>query len=237
MDDKIQEEKLLETTIDMLITRVQDLKNSLTTFIFKLEHENPSWPQMLDSFAVLSGQINTLNKIMKDERMPIFRNLVLFPILVSLDRDESLEKATEGRIQAFSHEVVPDALRTKYEPDVEKEETKFEKKAIELSEEEARHQINELNELASTMIDIITTAREDWESENTTKDTPTVPSVGDTNILLNAILNGTALRKRQSSASLDSDQRSSHGKASSTAKAGLRAHPYAGHLSQRTSQK
>ena len=39
----------------------------------------------------LSGQINTLSKMMKDERMPVLRNLVLFPILVSLDRDESLE--------------------------------------------------------------------------------------------------------------------------------------------------
>ena len=33
---------------------------------------------------------------------------------------------------------VPDALRTKYEPDVEKEEAKFSKKAMNLTPEEAQ---------------------------------------------------------------------------------------------------
>ena len=35
--------------------------------------------------------MNTLNKLIKGDRIPILRNLVLFPILVSLDKDESLE--------------------------------------------------------------------------------------------------------------------------------------------------
>ena len=41
--------------------------------------------------VLLQGQMNTLNKMIKGERIPILRNLVLFPILVSLDRDELLE--------------------------------------------------------------------------------------------------------------------------------------------------
>lgn len=243
MDEKIIEEKLLEATLDMLLTRVQDLKNSLTTFLMKLEHEQPNWPQMLDSFAVLSGQINTLSKMMKDERMPIFRNLMLFPILVSLDRDESLEKATDGRIQVFSHDVVPDALRTKYEPEVEKEEARFTKKAMELSPDETQHQIDNLNELATTMLDMISSAREDWESENTMKKDFVAPSVGDTNILFGAITQGTGLRRKSSSASLESgsahDQKTGTalGKAQSSSKANVRGHPYAGHSGQRATLK
>ena len=35
--------------------------------------------------------MNTVNKLIKGDRIPTLRNLVLFPILVSLDKDESLE--------------------------------------------------------------------------------------------------------------------------------------------------
>ncbi|XP_065069872.1 mediator of RNA polymerase II transcription subunit 8-A-like isoform X2 [Rhopilema esculentum] len=244
MGEKLQEERQLETTIDMLITRVQDLKTTLTSFLFKLEHENPNWPQMLDSFAVLSGQINTLNKMIKGERIPILRNLVLFPIMVSLDRDESLEKGTEGRIQSFSHEVVPDALRTKYEPDVEKEEARFAKNAADLSPEEAQRQISTLNELTSHIVDMISTAREEWDSENTSKKIAITPSANDTNILLNAISSGTGLRRRPSvsvESGPTSDQKANtaalHNKAQSSMKANVRSHPYAGHQAPRGQQK
>ena len=47
--------------------------------------------------------MNTVNKLIKGDRIPTLRNLVLFPILVSLDKDESLE------VSVFSY---PTALIT-----------------------------------------------------------------------------------------------------------------------------
>ena len=46
---------------------------------------------MLDNFALLSGQISSLNRLMKNEKMPIFRNYALLPLVLSPDRDPQLE--------------------------------------------------------------------------------------------------------------------------------------------------
>lgn len=45
---------------------------------------------MLDSFALLSGQLNTLNKVLKHEKTPLLRNQVIIPLVLSPDRDEEI---------------------------------------------------------------------------------------------------------------------------------------------------
>ena len=47
-------------------------------------------PSVLDNFALLSGQLNTINKLLKNEKTPSFRNQVIIPLLLSPDRDEDL---------------------------------------------------------------------------------------------------------------------------------------------------
>ena len=85
------DEKMIETTLENLIGRINDIKISLHNFLGKLQHEHLSWPQVLDNFALLSGQINTLNKLLSNERMPALRNLCILPIKVSMDKDDELE--------------------------------------------------------------------------------------------------------------------------------------------------
>uniref|UniRef100_A0A674K3F7 Mediator of RNA polymerase II transcription subunit 8 n=1 Tax=Terrapene triunguis TaxID=2587831 RepID=A0A674K3F7_9SAUR len=119
-----REEKQLELSLEALISQVADLKNSLVSFIYKLENEYDrlTWPSVLDSFALLSGQLNTLNKVLKHEKTPLMRNQVIIPLVLSPDRDEEIMRQTEGRVPVFSHEVVPDHLRTKPDPEVEEQE-------------------------------------------------------------------------------------------------------------------
>lgn len=38
-----KEEKALEMVLDALITRAQDLKNSISSFVLKLENESLNW--------------------------------------------------------------------------------------------------------------------------------------------------------------------------------------------------
>ncbi|CAL1295552.1 unnamed protein product [Larinioides sclopetarius] len=120
-----KEEKALDMVVEALINRCQDLKNIISSFIMKLENENLSWPHVLDNFALISGQVNTVLKILRNEKSPALRNRVLLPLLLNPDRDEELAKMTENRVQAFNHEIVPDYLRTKPDPEIEAREQQF----------------------------------------------------------------------------------------------------------------
>ena len=46
---------------------------------------------MLDNYALLSGQLNSLKQMLRGDKMPLLRNYVLFPILLSQDPDPHLE--------------------------------------------------------------------------------------------------------------------------------------------------
>merc|ERR1712002_410331 len=105
-------------SVEALLARVHEIKNSIANFVMKLEHEyeHLSWPSVLNSFALISSQLASLNKLLQDERTPQFRNYVLLPLALSQESDMELQKATGGRVTAFTHDVVPHHLRTKPEP-------------------------------------------------------------------------------------------------------------------------
>ncbi|XP_077981522.1 mediator of RNA polymerase II transcription subunit 8-like [Glandiceps talaboti] len=195
------QEKALETSLDAMLSRVQDLKNSITQFIMKLEHEHEtlSWPSVLDSFALLSSQINTLNKVLKSDKIPAMRNFILLPLVLAPERDEELEKMTEGRVPAFNHEVVPNYLRTKPEPDLDEKEHQLSSSASQLTPEMVQQQVTSLNKIASNLIDLINSSRNEWDVESTGLRTamPTMSSLADTNALIAAISFGKNLKQHR----------------------------------------
>ncbi|KAL3245028.1 hypothetical protein MRX96_018419 [Rhipicephalus microplus] len=89
-----REEKALDVALDAMISRTQDLKNSIASFIIKLEteYETLQWPSVLNSFALLSGQLNTLMKVLRNEKTPPLRNRILLPLFLNPERDEELAK-------------------------------------------------------------------------------------------------------------------------------------------------
>ena len=56
---------------------------------------------------------------MKNEKTPLLRNYLTLPLQLSAEADDQLLRATEQRVPAFSHDFVPNLLRTKPEPEVE----------------------------------------------------------------------------------------------------------------------
>lgn len=54
-----REEKQLESALESIIQRVNDLKQSLASMILKVENEyDPmNWPSFLDNYALISGQV------------------------------------------------------------------------------------------------------------------------------------------------------------------------------------
>lgn len=47
-------------------------------------------PSVLDNFGLLSGQLNTINKMLKNEKTPSFRSQVIIPLLLSQKPDDDL---------------------------------------------------------------------------------------------------------------------------------------------------
>lgn len=197
-----RDEKLFEPSVDAVTQRVQELRNSITSFIVKLEQEHPviSWPTVLDNFALLSGHISTLNRLLSSDKMPAFKNYAVIPLALSPGRDTELEKLTEGRVPCFNHEVAPSYLRTKPEPGVEDKMAQLITRSSQLSQDAFQRQSNALNRLTSSMLEIIRSSRETCESEMVRQMTMAqMSSQADTNALIAATVHGKGLKPSQPS--------------------------------------
>ncbi|XP_005102532.2 mediator of RNA polymerase II transcription subunit 8 [Aplysia californica] len=193
-----KEEKQLDSSLDDLIHRVRELKQSIASFIYKLEndYQNITWPSLMESFGVLSSGLSTTKRLLKTEKMPLLRNYVLFPILLSPDRDPHLEKLTEGRVLAFNHEVVPDYLRTKPEPEVEEKVQLLSVKASSITPEMAQKQLTMLNKITSNVLDLINASSDVLDKDSSQKNAlPQTSSASETNMLIAAVTKGMRLRR------------------------------------------
>lgn len=74
-------------------------------------------------------QLTSLSKILAHDKAPNLRNLTVLPLRLSPEKDEELLRLTEGRIPTFAHDLVPDYLRTKLEPQAEQKMMQLEAKA------------------------------------------------------------------------------------------------------------
>jgi len=192
-----REEKALEAALDAFSQRLSDLKQSIGQTLQKLElgHEVISWPSLLDSYALLSSQLNTLLRVLRHEKTPFLRTRVTLPLLLSPERDEELARLTEGRVPAFAHDLVPNYLRTKHLPEVEARLQAIETKAASVSTDAAQKQVTAMNKVVNNLLDTITQARDDWESESARAQLAQTSSVADTHQLIAAIGTGKGLKR------------------------------------------
>ncbi|XP_075037805.1 mediator of RNA polymerase II transcription subunit 8 [Mixophyes fleayi] len=193
-----REEKQLETSLETLIVQISDIKNSLAGFIYKLEneYERLTWPSVLDNFALLSGQLNTLNKVLKNEKTPLLKNQVIIPLLLTPDRDEEIMRLTEGRVPVFSHEVVPDHLRTKPDPEVEEQEKQLSTEAARITPEAAQKQVQSMNKMCSNLLEKL--IKEDRDSDVASlRQNKQTYNPADTNALVAAVAFGKGLSNRR----------------------------------------
>lgn len=191
-----REEKQLEAVVETLILRVADLKNALHAFIHRMENEYEliSWTQFVDSYVVFSAQINNLMKILRNDKTPPLHNRVLFPLLLSPDIDEELMKLTEGRVQSFNHDMVPDYLRTKPEPEIEAKESVINGKVCNLSADQSQKQLTSANKIVNNMTDLIKNSRDEWETETNRQNQNQTCLMTDTTALIAAITFGKGLK-------------------------------------------
>ncbi|XP_067002972.1 mediator of RNA polymerase II transcription subunit 8 isoform X2 [Anabrus simplex] len=192
-----REEKQLDAALEAIIMRVNDLKNSIGSMLFKLEHEYETlnWPTFLDNFALMSGHLTALSKMLSHDKCPPLRSLTVLPLRLSPERDEELMRLTENRVSTFSHDLVPDYLRTKPEPEVEQKMFQMEHKAASQSYETAQKQIAAYTKVVNHVWDIVSKSREEWESESGARSgTNQTSSVADTHALVAAVGMGKGLK-------------------------------------------
>lgn len=192
-----REEKQLETTLDAVLSRLNDLKLSVGAMIRKLEteYETINWPTFLDNFALISSHLTGLSKILAKELGPPLRNRTVLPLMVLPERDEALWNLTEGRVPVFSHDIVPDYLRTKPDPIAEQKMLQNEQKAANLTPENAMKQVTQYNKVVSHILDIVSKAREEWEIESSSRaGVQQTSSMSDTHALVAAISVGKNLK-------------------------------------------
>lgn len=149
-----REEAILEASVDTLISRCQELKQSIAAFIIKLETEYDlmNWQSFLDNYALISGQINNMMKVIKSDRTPSYKNRIVLPLLLSPDHDEELFKMTEGRVAMFNHDMCPDYLRTKPIPEIEAAEKKTLDKMSKIPAENVNKMINNSNKIVNKLL-------------------------------------------------------------------------------------
>lgn len=99
----------------------------------------------------------------------LLRNRTFLPLTLSQDRDEHLVQITEGRVPVFSHDIVPDYLRTKPDPTAEARMIAHEQKANSLNADTANKQVMQFNKVVGHISDIISEHRDKFETESSAR--------------------------------------------------------------------
>ena len=160
-----REAKALEAASESLLARINEVKGTIAGLVAKLETDpHLNWPSFLDSYALVSGQLNSLLKTVKHERTPTLKRYICLPLHLSPERDEDLHKLTEGRVATFSHDLVPDYLRTKPDPEVEQKHNSYESRAAALNPDAAAKQVAVMNKINNSALKNLTGEREALES-------------------------------------------------------------------------
>jgi len=227
-----REQKQLEAGTEALSGRVTDLKKSLGQLILKLETDpNLNWHSFLDNYGIITGQMNSLLKQMKHEKTPPLKKYITLPLLLSPDRDEELVKLTEHRVTTFSHDLIPNYLRTRPDPDIEARYNTLENRANGASQK----QIMVMEKITRETLKLIKRERDEMETKSSSRpEIETTHSNDDTQTLLSALNHGKGLKivapvvpTRQSPAPVSQQM---HIKAPSTIKTNIKAantaHPY-----------
>lgn len=126
---------------------------------------------------------------------PELQNLTVLPLLLSPERDEALFQLTEGRIPVFSHDMVPDYLRTKSDPMAEQKVMQHEQKGNSLSAETAMKQVAQYTKIVSHVYEMVSKTREEWEGESASRaGVQQSSSMTDTHALVAAVGMGKGLK-------------------------------------------
>merc|ERR1712192_119008 len=132
---------------------------------------------------------------MKHEKTPSLKKYITLPLLLSPDRDEELLKITEHRVQTFSHDLIPDYLRTRPDPEIESRHQGYEQRAAGVVGDTQSKQLSVMDKITRDTLKLITREREEMDAKSAGRNEQEKgQSMEDTSALLAAINHGKGLK-------------------------------------------
>jgi mediator of RNA polymerase II transcription subunit 8 len=191
-----REQKQLEVGADALSNRFTEVRSAMSKLILKVETDpTMDWHSFLDSYALITGELNSLLRQMRHEKTPVLKKYITLPLILSPDRDEELVKLTEHRVAMFSHDLIPNYLRTRPEPEIEAKYAAIENRANSASQDQQQKQISVIEKVTRETLKLIRREREEMETKsNSRSEIETTFNNEDTMNLLAAINNGKGLK-------------------------------------------
>ncbi|KAF8363248.1 hypothetical protein PRIPAC_90171 [Pristionchus pacificus] len=124
----------IDSTMRQIEQRAADAKGMIEELLFLLDLQSKApWPTMLEKMSSLGAEMSQLQSILhktqqhgRDDSVQMLRAHLLVPQMLSMDIDQRLQEATQGRVHSFNHDLVPDYLRTKADTSHEQEEAAIE---------------------------------------------------------------------------------------------------------------
>jgi hypothetical protein len=122
------EGKIIEN-LDILIHDVNECRNSLELLLSKIGSEQSienqlDWPLILNNLRIVSTNLISITKSIKDKKDSILKSSILLPKHFSEEIDYAIKEKTNNRISIFNQDVIPNILRTKLIPQIETNEMK-----------------------------------------------------------------------------------------------------------------
>ncbi|KRY91951.1 Coiled-coil domain-containing protein 47 [Trichinella pseudospiralis] len=189
---KMQEiDKNFINSVGSIVQNIRSIQSSISEVLAKLQMvDQLDWPSLLNSFRVISSQFNSMLQLLRSDRASHFKNYVFLPIRLSVEVDADLEAATENRLHAWTHAVVPDYLRTKPDPQVEQKDQQISNQVQQrlCNPESLQKQVTAFNRCLNCILDSLNASIRDSEMDG--RKTSKTSDSEDTALLVAAILRG-----------------------------------------------
>jgi hypothetical protein len=168
------EPKALEN-LDMLIRDLKECRNSIEMLLIKINSENVEtidWPAILNSLRIVSTNLISISKFIRDKKDMLLKSVILMPKFFSEDIDPEIKEMTNGRISVFNQDVIPHILRTKLIPVLEENEKLYYQAAKEFEQTKGFDKnISQLKKTLDESANLIEKPKRESELSKTTHNT------------------------------------------------------------------